>query len=308
MELPVKKILITGADGFFGQHLLRELEQRGISSYLGLVIQKNPLLPEDKQVTADITEPEIVRSILERYQPDVIIHLAAIASVTYGNVPELYRVNICGSENILEAAKQVCKKGTRVILISSAGVYGIQQEAYLTEELPLNPVNHYSYTKMVMEILSRQYSSYLDIKIVRPFTIIGKGQSSNFFISKLVKGFAERKPVLELGNIQSVRDYTDVELCAFTLAELACRETVPEQIMNICTEEETKGTDVIELLKTLTGFEPEIHISEECIRENEIWRLVGDNQRLKNFLGESFHYKKVKKILEEMLQSQGFYK
>lgn len=297
----MKKILITGIDGFFGRHLQRELELRK-QSYLGIVLKQYSEPGKEKQIEADITNYSTVLQIIKEYQPDVIIHLAAIASVTYNNTPELYRVNVCGAENILLAARQVCKRGSRMIMISSAGVYGIQKEQFLSEQLKFNPVNHYSYTKMVMEIICRQYADYFDIKIVRPFTVVGKGQSSSFFVSKLVNSFVERKPEIELGNIESVRDYTDVELCACTLAELACREYVEENVLNICTGVETTGNDVIEMLKQLTGFEPKIHISSKYIRENEIWRLVGDNRGLKKFLGQKYRYKNIMQILEEMLE------
>ncbi len=297
----MKKILITGIDGFFGRHLQRELELRK-QSYLGIVLKQYSEPGKEKQIEADITNYATVLQIIKEYQPDVIIHLAAIASVTYNNTPELYRVNVCGAENILLAARQVCKRGSRMIMISSAGVYGIQKEQFLSEQLKFNPVNHYSYTKMVMEIICRQYADYFDIKIVRPFTVVGKGQSSSFFVSKLVNSFVERKPEIELGNIESVRDYTDVELCACTLAELACREYVEENVLNICTGVETTGNDVIEMLKQLTGFEPKIHISSKYIRENEIWRLVGDNRGLKKFLGQKYRYKNIMQILEEMLE------
>lgn len=297
----MKKILITGIDGFFGRHLQKELELRN-QPYLGVVLKQSSEVAKEKQIEADITDYPSVLQIIKDYQPEVIIHLAAIASVTYGNTPELYRVNVCGAENILLAARQVCKRGTRMIMISSAGVYGIQKEPYLSELLRFNPVNHYSYTKMVMEVICRQYADYFDIKIVRPFTVVGKGQSSSFFVSKLVSSFAERKPMIELGNVQSVRDYTDVELCASTLAELACREKVEEKVLNICTGVETTGVDVIEMLKQLTGFEPTIHISAKYVRENEIWRLVGDNVCLKKFLGQNYKYKGIMEILKEMLE------
>ncbi len=297
----LKRILITGIDGFFGRHLQKELELRN-PSYLGIVIKQSSEIAEEKQIEADITDYPSVLRIIKEYQPDVIIHLAAIASVTYNNTPELYRVNVCGAENILLAAKEAGKKGCRMIMISSAGVYGIQKEEYLSEELQFNPVNHYSYTKMVMEVICRQYRKDFDIKIVRPFTVVGRGQSSSFFVSKLVSSFSERKPVIELGNIESVRDYTDVELCANTLAELACREYVEEKVLNICTGVETTGNDVIEMLKQLTGFEPKITISSKYIRENEIWRLVGDNRGLKKFLGQKYKYKNIMEILKEMLE------
>ncbi len=298
----MKKVFITGADGFIGQNLIRELRRRNVD-YMGAVIKKTKLLEEDKQVVTDITDYSSIESVLDGYQPDVIIHLAAIASVTFGNLSELYRVNVCGAENVLLAAKKVCKKGIRIIMISSAGVYGIQKEEYLSECLPFNPVNHYSYTKMVLEVICRQYKEYFDVKIVRPFTIVGKEQSTSFFVSKLVEKFAKKEPVLELGNIESIRDYTDVELCGYTLAELATREHVEEEVLNICTGIGTKGTEVVEILKRLTGFEPQINISDKYVRDNEIWRLVGDNASIKRFLKSDYQYKTLEEILKEMLNS-----
>lgn len=296
----MKKVLITGADGFIGRYLREELDKRG-QEYLCICQKKTNNIEEEKSVIADITEYEQISKVFERVQPDVVVHLAAIASVTYANTIELYRVNVLGTENVLKATKTMCKNGTRFILISSAGVYGNQSAEYYTESLPFNPINHYSCTKMVDEVLSRQYTDNLDIKIVRPFTIIGKGQTQGFFVAKLVEAFKKRQQVIEVGNIESLRDYVDVEYCAYILAELICREKVEEHILNICTGVATSGKEVIEILEEITDFHPQIVISDKFVRENEIWRLVGDPKKLSDFLKDEKKYKTLDAIISGML-------
>ena len=141
----------------------------------------------------------------------------------------------------------------------------------------------------------------MDIKIVRPFTIIGKGQTQGFFVAKLVEAFKNRQEVIEVGNIESLRDYVNVEYCSFVLAELICRDKVEEHILNICTGVETSGKEVIRILEDITDFHPKIVISDKFVRKNEIWRLVGNPEKLLRFLNGEKKYKSIHEIISGML-------
>ena len=238
---------------------------------------------------------------METFRPDVVIHLAAIASPVHQNVSEVYNANVVGSENLLSVAKSHLPAGTRVILASTAGVYGNQQVKFLSEDMPFNPVNHYSYSKMVMEFLSRQYNDVLDICIIRPFNIIGAGQKENFFIPKLVKHFSQRTPEIFLGNLNAVRDYVSVELCAKSIMALVKADGPVPPVLNICSGIGHSCKDIVHILERLTGHHPKIHSTSEFARNNEIWRLVGDPTRLKNMIDGKYAIESTEEILKAML-------
>lgn len=296
----MKKILITGATGFIGRYCCKEILARG-NDYLAIVRKESDLQKNSKAVLADLSNREELIKVIEEYRPDAVLHLAAIAAVTFGNISKIYNTNISVTENLLEALYNTCDSGTRVVLVSTAGVYGNQKDLYYYENMPYDPVNHYSYSKMVMEYMSRQYTDKLDIKIVRPFNIVGYGQNQNFFLPKLVRSFASRQESIKLGNIGSERDYVNVEYCVNVLVELLTRSKIEIDKLNICSGVATSGTNIIDMLKEISGYSPEIQIANSLVRKNEVWRLVGSNERMLEFLGEhKYNGNSIYDILDSM--------
>lgn len=294
-----RKILITGGNGFIGRYLCRELDRMEND----ILVVDNVLAAPDfpwKNKRANISEPEEIEAVLAEYQPNIIVHLAAIASPVYRDTAEIYRVNVVGTENLLKGAAKLLPAGSRVILLSTAGVYGNQTEKRLHERLPFNPINHYSYSKMIVEVLSRQYQDRLDICIVRPFNIVGIGQNKNFLLPKLVYHFKNRIPVLEIGNLAAVRDYVSVEFCAEVLSELCTAENTPP-IINICSGIGHSCQEVIDLLGKISGFMPEVVPVANFIRPNEIWSLIGDDTVLRTVTQGRYYTQPLHNILEGML-------
>ena len=295
-----KRILVTGASGFIGSHLVKELKDQKLE-FLAIDAKKMLGLSEDRQREVSLLEKEKLDNTIKEYQPNVVIHLAAVASVTHENVGEIYNVNVCGTANLLEAVKKNCPFKTRIILISTAGVYGNQNVELYDENLPFNPANHYSYSKMVTEYLSRQYRDDMEIIIVRPFNIIGAGQREVFLIPKLVKSFADKKEVIQVGNIKSYRDYVDVQYCVQILKELILRNKIDFDTLNICSGIPCSGEMVIDLLKDITGFKPKVEISNEFVRQNEVWKMIGNPQRVLYFM-DGRKGKDIRSILVDMLE------
>lgn len=289
-----RKVLITGASGFIGRHLMKEFGKIGIEAF-GI---DNVSIPKLNVRECSILDYDSIVSILDEFRPDAIVHLAAIALATYENILEIYNVNVCGSENLLKATDAVCGKGTKVILVSTAGVYGNQNKEFYDETLPFSPENHYSYSKMVVELLSKQYND-LDIRIVRPFNIIGVGQRSVFLIPKLVEHFAYRKPELRIGNLTPERDYVDIHFCTKVLTELTKRNDLKHNIYNICSGVGHSVQNVIDILTKYCDFCPEIIVDERFIRKNEVWRMVGNPDRLSELLGGE-RYTGFEKVITEM--------
>ena len=299
-----KRVLITGASGFIGQFVLKEMLKNEDIDFFAIDTRKIPNISIEKQKLISLLDKEKLMEIIKRYKPNVIIHLAAIALVTHDNVGEIYNVNVQGTENLLEVTQEYCDKGTRVILASTAGVYGNQKVEKYKEDLPYNPANNYSYSKMITEYLGKRYKDDLEIVTIRPFNIIGVGQSENFLIPKLVEHFANRKEKLSVGNISSFRDYVDVEYCAEVIMELVLREKIDFDILNICSGIPTSGEMILQLLQEMTSFKPEIEISKNFVRKNEVWRMIGDTTRLSEFMNG----KKSQSVKDILLKMLDYYK
>jgi rmd len=294
-----KKILITGASGFIGKYVLKKIKDNDLD-FLAIDAQKVLDVSSENQRVISLLDKENLGEVIKSYKPNVIVHLAAIALVTHKNTGEIYNVNVQGTENLLESAQNYCDKNTRVILASTAGVYGNQNVDKYGENLTYNPANHYSYSKMITEYISKQYKEDLDIITIRPFNIIGVGQSEKFLVPKLVEHFADRKEKLSVGNISSFRDYVDVEYCAEVIMELISRKKLDFDILNICSGIPTNGEMIIQLLQEITDFKPEIEISSDFVRKNEVWRMIGDTTRLWEFMNGK-KSQSVKDILVKML-------
>lgn len=293
------RVLITGGNGFIGRHLCKEFDRQGID-----FISADAGIPDQVYLgrtrELDIMNVQELEDLFEEYQPNTLIHLAAIASPAHKDSIEIYRINVLGAENLLNIAAKKMPKGSRVLLISTAGVYGNQVVEKLHEKLPFNPVNHYSYSKMVTEVMSRQYQEHLDICIVRPFNIVGVGQSQNFLLPKLIYHFKNRLPVLKIGNLAAVRDYVSVEYCSEVLSDLCTMENMPS-IVNICSGIGHSCQDVINLLAELSGFMPEVVPVADFIRPNEIWSLIGDDTVLRTVTQDRYYTQPLHNILEGML-------
>ena len=294
-----KKILITGASGFIGKYILKKIKDNNLE-FLTIDTQKVLDVSSENQKVVSLLDKEKLDEVIKLYKPNVIVHLAAIALVTHKNTGEIYNVNVQGTQNLLESVQKYCDPNTRVILASTAGVYGNQNVDKYREALSYNPANHYSYSKMITEYISKQYKEDLDIVTIRPFNIIGVGQSEKFLVPKLVEHFADRKEKLFVGNISSFRDYVDVEYCAEVIMELISRKKLDFDILNICSGIPTNGEMIIQLLQEITDFKPEIEISSDFVRKNEVWRMIGDTTRLWEFMNGK-KSQSVKDILVKML-------
>ncbi|HQR83172.1 MAG TPA: NAD-dependent epimerase/dehydratase family protein, partial [Thiotrichales bacterium] len=196
------RVLITGIDSFTGKYLQQYLEQSGYSVF------------GTSRSNLNITDAAQVNACVEQVQPNYVIHLAGISFVGHPIVEDFYRVNVIGTENVLKALSQYAPNVSKVILASSATVYGNQGIDVLDEALCPQPVNHYGVSKYAMELIARTYFDKLPIILVRPFNYVGLGQPEQFVIPKIVKHFREDAATIELGNIQVEREFNSVYFAA----------------------------------------------------------------------------------------------
>ncbi len=214
------KALVIGAAGFVGGYLIRELSENGHDVHATCLPQEE--ISENCSVhKLDILKSEDILTLLNEVKPDVVYHLAAQSSVAVSwKKPQLTaEINVVGTINVLEAVREYGKKETRVVLIGSGEEYGFINEGAcpLKETEVLRPGNVYAATKacqgMLGEIYARAYG--MDIVMVRAFNHSGPEQSSIFVISDFCRQIAEiekgmKEPVMSVGNLDAMRDFTDV--------------------------------------------------------------------------------------------------
>ena len=280
------RVLITGAAGFTGQHLLERLVGDGHSLH-GLVHEATgnaiPLL--ESEHAADLRDLAAVTRVVEEVRPDRVVHLAAIAFVAHGDAGELYSSNILGTRNLLHALAGAANRPEAVLVASSANVYGNRREGILEESLQPEPANDYGVTKVACETLARLYADRLPIITVRPFNYTGRGQSEQFIIPKIVAHAVARKPTIELGNIDVARDFSDVRSVVDAYARLLASPQAIGGLFNVCSGEARSLAEVIALVERLSGHKMKVQVNPAFVRADEVKSLCGSRARLEAVIG-----------------------
>lgn len=273
---PSRRALITGLSGFTGQYLAQQLTLSGYEVY------GTDNRPEG---AVDICNRNDVYQLISEIQPDVVAHLAAISFVAHGNVEEIYKVNVVGTRNLLEALANHDKKPTAILLASSANIYGNTDLDLINETVPPSPANDYAVSKLSMEFMARLWMDRLPIFITRPFNYTGIGQSQNFLLPKIVSHFQRKERVIELGNLDVERDFSDVRMVAEAYRKLLISAPVGK-VFNICTGTGHTLRDVLKMMSDIAGYEIEVSVNPAFVRPNEVKRLVGDATLLTNSIGQ----------------------
>lgn len=273
--------LITGAGGFTGQYVVDAFALAGYD-VVAWCRESSANAPE---TDVDLCDPSSIDAALAGVDPYVVVHLAAISFVGHSDIGEMYGVNVVGTRNLLKALAEKRNRPSRVILAGTANIYG-NVEGVIREDSVPNPQNDYAVSKLAMEYMARLWADDLSITIVRPFNYTGIGQSDKFLVPKIVSHFKTKAAVLELGNIDVVRDFNDVRNVARTYVDLA-QGGQRWEVFNICTGQEHSIRDILGMLEEITGFMPEVAINKDFVRTNDVKRSVGDPSRLSARLGRS---------------------
>ena len=272
-----KRALITGLSGFTGRYVEQELCAAGYQVF-GTVSPDSA--PAEGRFAVDLNDRAGLADVVRQVRPDVVVHLAAIAFVGHGDVEQIYRVNVAGTRNLLEALAGLEQKPSAVLLASSANIYGNTDVGVIGEDVPPAPANDYAVSKLAMEYMARLWQDKLPLIVARPFNYTGVGQHENFLLPKIVAHFRCQAADIELGNLHVWRDFSDVRMVARSYRRLLAAPAAAGQAFNICSGHAYSLGEALDMMADIAGYKINVHVNPAFVRANEVVRLVGDNRRL----------------------------
>ena len=282
----MSKVLITGADSFTGRYLAAALHQAGHEVH-GLV--RAPITGGVAGVhtlhVADLADAAGLAAVVRDVQPHQVAHLAAISFVAHGDVAAIYATNVVGTRNLLEALATSNAPLQSVLLASSANVYGNSVGGMLNEATPPAPANDYAVSKLAMEYVARLYAGRLPIVVTRPFNYTGVGQAESFLIPKIISHVRRRAPLIELGNLDVARDFSDVRTVVQLYQRLLGTPAAVGQTFNVCAGKAWTLNEVLAMVRTISGHDFEVRVNPAFVRANEVQTLLGSRDKLDAAVG-----------------------
>ncbi len=290
----MKKVLVTGADGFIGSHLSEGLLEKGydvkafayynsFNTWGWLDNLPDGKLKEIEVFTGDIRDPNGVREAMSGV--DTVFHLAALIAIPFSyHSPDSYvDTNIKGTLNVLQAARQL--ETQRVLVTSTSEVYGTAQYVPIDEKHPFQGQSPYSATKIGADRLAESFyrSFNIPVSIVRPFNTFGPRQSARAVIPTIISQLLSGKKEIKLGSLTPTRDFNYVkDTAAGFIAIAESDKTIGEEI-NIATKQEISiGQLAKEVIRQINP-QAKIICDEQRLRpeKSEVNRLLGENAKIK---------------------------
>jgi len=279
-----RRVLVTGLQGFTGRYLRGALHDAGYDVVGGLAGQASPGADGAGMAEGglDITSLAQCRQVVDQLRPAYIIHLAASSFVADDDALDMYRVNVIGTLNLLQACADIGHRPEKILIASSANVYGNAAGTVDERAVPA-PVSHYAASKVAMEHLVRTWFDRLPIILTRPFNYTGCGQSERFLVPKIVASFIQKRPYIELGNLDVARDFSDVRFVANVYRELLETNAAGEAV-NVCSERPYTLHEIVEIVRQVSGHDLEIRVNPALVRANEVSVLVGSAEKLRRLV------------------------
>ena len=316
----MKKIFITGSEGFIGSHLIEDLVKNNYS-VKGLVqynsfnnwgwIDTMPkkILKEVELVHGDIRDADFIRNNLNNVK--CVLNLAALIGIPYSyHAPSSYfNTNVMGLMNILNACKD---KNISIIHTSTSEVYGTAIKIPIDENHPLQAQSPYSASKISADHLALSYfnSFDMDIKIIRPFNTFGPRQSLRAVIPSIITQLSEKNKKLNIGSITPTRDLTYIDDTVRAFRYAINNSKIIGQVINLGTGYEISIKNLINLIAEIMGIK-NLKIKEQKNRlrpkNSEVFRLVSNNNKAKEFLGWTPNYSKKSGLKKGLIKTVEWY-
>ena len=292
----MKKVLVTGADGFIGSHLAEYMVQQGydvrafvqynsFSSWGWL--DQSPLAKDMEIFAGNVIDPFGVKKAMEGC--DGVLHLAALIAIPYSyHSPQSYvETNVTGTLNIVQAARELGIQ--RVIHTSTSEVYGTAISVPITEEHPLQGQSPYSATKIGADQIALSYYRAFEtpVAVIRPFNTYGPRQSARAVIPTVITQVANGKTDIQLGALTPTRDFNFVSDTVRGFEKALVADGIDGEVINLASEFEVSIEETAQLIGKAMGKELNITQDPERIRpeKSEVERLFGCGQKAKKLLG-----------------------
>ncbi len=270
----MKKILVTGYDGFLGSHLTKKLSKRFEIIGLSKNKAKNSKIKQINKDVRKIKTSDIPKDISH------IIHLAALTDVKFCEQfpTQCFEVNVMGTQNLLEIARNLNSKFT---FLSTSHVYGVPETLPITQKHPLHPTSNYAASKLAAEIICESYSkSYdLDCSILRIFSVYGPKSPEHLVTSRIISQFLT-KNILELGNTNSKRDFIYVD-DVINAIEFVIKKSKGFKIYNVGNGKSYSILELCTMLENITGKKITINPVKSLLRKTDADDVFSDNSQLR---------------------------
>ena len=285
------RVLVTGASGFVGRHLVDTLaHERGEAAVAGLVRPGTAAEGRIETIPCDLDDQSAVLRALERARPEQVVHLAAQSSprLSFEDPEGTLRTNVFGLLHILEAVRRLALR-PRILVIGSAEEYGAvdAQAGPVGEDAPLLPRSPYAASKVAQAVLARQYAAShgIDVVLTRTFNHTGPGRGKDFAESSFARQIARveagaQPPVLAVGNLDTVRDFTDVRDVCRAYAALLERG-VSGETYNVCSGTGVRIGAILDELLSLAAVRPDVRVDAARLRASDNPVVVGNPAKLR---------------------------
>lgn len=270
----MKRILITGANGFVGQHAIREFKANGYEVFEGLGPGTEPT--NDHQVPFNLLHYEIMSFVVNQIKPDACLHLAGQAHIPFCEKDPVTAndLNVTGTVRLLQAFRMHQPKA-RIVVVTSAEVYGHAPQGHIvTEKDPLTPTTLYGITKQAADEASLAFANQLGLQVMtaRPWNHIGPGQHPRFVAAAFARQFAAftkgAAPEMKTGNLDSQRDFTDVRDIVRGY-RLILENGTPGQAYNLSSSNLRPIRDLINGFIKISGIKPEMEVDPALFRPTD---------------------------------------
>lgn len=285
------RVLVTGAAGFFGRHLCAYLHAlRPAVSVIAADVAPAVGLPCDDFVVADLTGNAAADELVRRAAPDYVIHLAGTFAT--GAALKVYQANVLPTVALLEAVCQQAPAAT-VVTTGSAAEYGRRAENHLPvdETCPCEPVTAYGQSKLMATELALFYHRVHGVRamVVRPFQLIGQGVTTRLapgaFAARLKQARATGAATIQVGNLESERDFLDVQDAVEGMWTL-CGHPAPGEIFNLCSGRPTRMRDLLQMMIAASGAPVSIVVDPALLRgAADVSTVYGSFEKLRRQCG-----------------------
>lgn len=289
------KVLITGASGFAGKHLITHLIKGDYDITAGIFGSELDISHERVQaVHLDLNEKEAINQVIKEIKPDWVFHLAALSSpaASFSDNNKTLINNATAQANLLSALVDI-RPEARTLVVGSAEEYGkvSEQDLPINENCPLKPMSPYAVSKITQDFMGLQYflSYNLPVIRVRPFNHTGPGQPPLFVLPAFAQQVAKieaglQAPTMTVGNLTATRDFTDVSDMVRAY-ELVLQQGIPGEVYNLGSGNEVSIQSVLDILLSLSKVPIEVVADPARMQASDVPRLQADTTKFHTLTG-----------------------